>query len=135
MKHLLEGMGLIFLAAQSLLPLLPTAMPVIVRWSRASDRLSAAAGIRPTAHFTQATEQQPARGLCRLCAAAQPCKAGLHPISAPLSPAVPPGSEILKHLAQTCQVSFRWRKTGSFMSHFKAWGQTDPQCCSDRVRE
>lgn len=62
MKHLLKGMGLIFLAAQSLLPLLPTAMPVSIGWSRALDRLSAAAaaGIRATAHFTQATEQQPA---------------------------------------------------------------------------
>lgn len=60
MKHLLKGVGLIFLAAQSLLPLLPAAMPVSVGWSRALDRLSAAAGIRATAHFTQATEQQPA---------------------------------------------------------------------------
>lgn len=65
MKHLLKGVGLISLAAQSLLPLLPTAMPVSVGWSRALDRLSAAAaGIRATAHFTQATEQQPVQAVC-----------------------------------------------------------------------
>lgn len=63
MERLLKGMGLTFPAAQSLLPLLPTAMPISVGWSCALDSRSSEAGIRPTAHFIQATEQQPAQGL------------------------------------------------------------------------
>jgi len=60
MEHLLKEMGLIFHAAQSLMPLLPTAMPISVGWSCALDSHSSTAGIRPTTHFIQATEQQPA---------------------------------------------------------------------------
>lgn len=131
MEHLLKGMRLTLHAPQSLLPQLSAPCSnanqhrVVLRFGQPlMDGRNQTKSLFHTGHWAAASARP---GLVSALAA-QWWRLDYTPL------ALPRAQQILKHLAQTCQVSFTWRETGSFTSRFKAWGQADPQCCSDRVR-